>query len=186
MLPTDLNLLPFLGRPALSADGRYAVVSVTTPDLEADDYSSELRLAETDGSTPIRRLTNGLGDGAPAFSPDGRWLAFLRPGPSGPPQVQLLPMDGGDPFPVTDHPLGAGQPVWSADSTRIAYTARVPEPGRYRGAPGAERPRRITTLRYWADGFGYTIDRPRHVFVTEPFADKPTTTQMTSGNFDHG
>ena len=46
------------------------------------------------------------------------------------------------------HPLGAGAPRWSPDSTRLAYSARVPEQGRYgtedgRG-PEKEPPRRIT------------------------------------------
>jgi dipeptidyl aminopeptidase/acylaminoacyl peptidase len=187
MRSSDIGLLPFLGRPTLSADGQYAVVSVTTPRLSTDDYVTDLWLAETSGKTPARRLTRGGHDGAPAFSPDGHWLAFLRPGPTGPAQVYLLPMAGGEPFPVTDHPLGAGNPVWSADSRRIAYTARVAEPGRYApgSQPGQQPPRRITSLRYWADGFGYTFDRPRQVFVTELTADGPVATQVTNTRHDH-
>ena len=186
MLPTDIDLLPVLGLPTLSPDGRYAVVAVTRPDLKADDYSSELWLAETSGDTPPRRLTQGPHDGAPAFSPDGNWLAFQRPGPGGPVQLHLLPLHGGEPRAVTDHPLGTGQPVWSPDSRRIAYTARVPEAGRYQGAPRNERPRRITKLHHRMDGFGYTLDRPRHIFVTDPFAQDPAPTQVTGGNHDHG
>ncbi|MFI8930685.1 S9 family peptidase [Streptomyces sp. NPDC053474] len=185
MLPTDINLLPVLGRPTLSGDGRLAAVSVFRPDVDADENSSELWVAETDGSLPARRLTQGSSDGAPAFSPDGRWLAFLRPGPNGPAQLHLLPMDGGEPFPVTDLPLGAGQPVWSPDSRLIAFAARVPEPGRYLPGvpPHKERPRRITTLRYMSDGIGFTFDRPHQIFVTDPFAGTPVTTQITSGEY---
>lgn len=187
MKPTDIDLLPILGRPTLSGDGHLAAVTVTRPDLTTDGYICELWLAETDGSTPPRLLTRGPHDAAPAFSPDGRHLAFLRPHDGGPAQLHLLPMDGGEARAVTAHPLGAGQPVWSPDSRHLAYTARVPEPGRYRGAPHTEAPRRITTLRYWADGFGFTLDRPRHIFVTDPFADDPitATTQVTAGNHDH-
>ncbi|MEU6579120.1 prolyl oligopeptidase family serine peptidase, partial [Streptomyces sp. NPDC046805] len=184
---TDIDLLPVLGKPTLSGDGRFAAVAVTRPDLATDGYVSELWLAETDGSRPARLLTRGPHDAAPAFSPDGRHLAFLRPVPGGPGQLHLLPMDGGDARVVTGHPIGAGQPVWSPDSTRIAYTARVPEPGRYTGSPQSEAPRRITKLRYWADGFGFTFDRPRHIFVTDPFSADPVTAtvQVTDGNFDH-
>ncbi|MEU3063390.1 prolyl oligopeptidase family serine peptidase [Streptomyces subrutilus] len=187
MLPTDIDLLRILGRPTLSGDGRLAVVSATRADLAADANATELWVAATDATTPARRLTEGPHDGAPAFSPDGRWLAFLRPVAGGPAQIHLLPMDGGDPFPVTDHPLGAGRPVWSPDSRRIAHTARVPDPGRYLpGVPASrERPRRITSLRYMADGLGYTFDRPRQVFVTDPFAPTPATTRVTEGRHDH-
>ncbi|MEU6314793.1 prolyl oligopeptidase family serine peptidase [Streptomyces sp. NPDC047014] len=193
MLPTDIDLLRILGRPALSADGRLAAVGVTAPDVAADTHTTELWMAATDGSAPARRLTRGPSDSAPAFSPDGRWLAFLRPpAAGGPAQIHLLPLDGGDPFPVTDLPLGAGPPAWSPDGTRLAFTARVPEPGRYRPGvpPGRERPRRITALRFMADGLGFTFDRPRHVFLTAPFTTgafgpAPAATQLTTGPYDH-
>ncbi|MFD7390907.1 S9 family peptidase [Streptomyces sp. NPDC059852] len=187
MLPTDIDLLPVLGRPTLSPDGVHAVVEVTRADLAGDDYTTELLIVDTTGATPTRRITQGPYDGAPVFSPDGRHLAFLRPGAHGRAQIHLLPMrGGGEAHPVTDHPMGAGQPVWSPDSTRIAYTSRVPAPGRYQGPAEQERPRRVTTLVYQLDGFGYTYDRPRQVFVTDPFDLEAPPLQLTAGDYDHG
>ncbi|MCL6675032.1 S9 family peptidase [Streptomyces panaciradicis] len=187
MLPTDIELLPVLGRPTLSPDGAHAVVEVTRADVAGDDYTTEMLIVDTTGATPPRRVTQGPYDGAPVFSPDGRFLAFLRPGAHGRAQIHLLPMrGGGEAYPVTDHPMGAGQPVWSPDSTRIAYTSRVPAPGRYQGPAEQERPRRVTTLVYQLDGFGYTYDRPRQVFVTDPFAAEAVPLQLTDGDYDHG
>lgn len=192
MHPTDLAYLRIPGNPTLSPDGRYAVTAVTRPDLEEDTYRSRLWIVATDGSAESRALTCGWRDTAPKFSPDGRWLAFLRAEKDGPPQLFVLPVDGGEPHPVTSkqqHHLGAGEAVWSPDSTRLAYVARVPEEGRYGTAddvgPEKEPPRRITTFNYRVDGVGYTFDRRPHVFVVDPFADEPAPVRITEGDYDH-
>jgi dipeptidyl aminopeptidase/acylaminoacyl peptidase len=194
MKPADLALLRTPGVPTLSPDGGRAVVALTRPDLDADEYRSQLWLVDTTGQTPPRPLTHGPRDSAPRWSPDGRWLAFLRvastgaTGPASKPQLYLLPTDGGEPRRLTDHPLGAGMPVWSPDSNRIAYTARVPEPGRYGTTDGVtpekEPPRRITTLRFREDDIGFTFDRRPHVFVVDPLAEEPAPVQITNGEFD--
>jgi dipeptidyl aminopeptidase/acylaminoacyl peptidase len=187
--PADLALLQSPGIPTLSPDGTRAVVTVSRVDLDEDDYRSRLWLVDTTGATPPRPLTEGPKDSAPAWSPDGRWIAFLRAEKDGKPQLHVLPADLGDARRVTtdeQHPLGAGAPRWSPDSTRLAYTARIPENGRYgteegRG-PEKEPPRRITTLQYRRDGVGFLIDRWPHVFVLDPFTDKPAPAQVTDGN----
>ncbi|WP_304454889.1 S9 family peptidase [Nocardiopsis sp. YSL2] len=189
MRPVDIARLHSLGAPTLSPDGRRAVFTLTRPDLEADTYTSALWTVPTDGSAPPARLTRGDRDSAPSYSPDGRWIAFLRADGDKRPQIHVLPADGGEPWKVTDHPLGAGEIAWSPDSTRIAHTARVPEPGRYAGTePDKERPRRITGLKYRLDGLGFTNDRRSHVFVTAPIdpsgaAGEPV--RVTGGDADH-
>jgi dipeptidyl aminopeptidase/acylaminoacyl peptidase len=189
--PADLALLRLPGLPTLSPDGTRAVVAVSRPDLDEDDYRSRLWLVDTTGATPPRPLTEGPKDNAPAWSPDGRWIAFLRAEKDGKPQLHLLPADLGDARRVTtdeQHPLGAGAPRWSPDSTRLAYLARTPEQGRYgteegRG-PEKEPPRRITTLDYRRDGIGFLLDRPQHVFVLDPFEDEPAPARITNGTWE--
>src|SRR3954447_11204236 len=110
MRPTDLALLRTPGVPTVSPDGRIAVVAVARPELEADEYRSQLWAVPIDASAPARPLTAGHRDSAPAFSPDGRWLAYLSAAPGGRPQVWLLPTAGGAPRRLTDHHLGAGLP----------------------------------------------------------------------------
>ena len=195
MRPNDLELLRTPGVPTVSPDGRMAVVAVTRLDLAGDQYRSQLWAVPTDGSAPARPITSGERDTAPAFSPDGRWLAFLGAEPGGKPQVHLLPTAGGIARRLTDHRLGAGSPVWAPDSRRLAYTARVPEPGRYGTAdgvgPGAEPPRLITTLKYRLDDVGFVTDRRSQVFVLDlppDFEDDtaplPEPVQLTSGDAD--
>jgi dipeptidyl aminopeptidase/acylaminoacyl peptidase len=195
MRPNDLALLRTPGVPTVSPDGRMAVVAVARPDLESDEYRSQLWAVPTDASAPARPLTSGHQDSAPTFSPDGRWLAYLSAEPGGRPQVWLLPTAGGAPRRLTDHHLGAGGPIWSPDSRRLAYTARVPEHGRYGTVdgvgPGAEPPRLITTLQYRRDAVGFLADRRSQVFVVglpEDFDDDtaplPEACQVTTGDAD--
>jgi dipeptidyl aminopeptidase/acylaminoacyl peptidase len=195
MRPTDLALLRIPGVPAVSPDGRMAVVAVGRPDLEADEYRSQLWAVPTDGSASARPLTSGHRDTAPAFSPDGRWLAYLSAEPGGRPQLWLLPTAGGAPRRLTDHHLGAGAPVWAPDSRQLAYAARVPEEGRYGTVegvgPAAEPPRLITTLKYRRDGEGFLTDRPSQVFVLDlppdfddDTAPRPEPVQVTTGTVD--
>ena len=195
MRPNDLALLRTPGVPTVSPDGRIAVVAVTRLDLDADEYRSQLWAVPTDASAPARPLTEGHRDSAPAFSPDGRWLAYLSAEPGGRPQVWVLPTAGGDGRKLTDHHLGAGPPVWSPDSRRLAYPARVPEQGRYGTAEGvgpeAEPPRLITTLQYRLDDVGFLGDRRSQLFVLDlpvDFADDtlpgPQPRQVTTGEAD--
>ncbi|MGZ4622516.1 MAG: TolB family protein, partial [Blastococcus sp.] len=195
MRPTDLALLRTPGVPTVSPDGRIAVVAVTRLDLDGDEYRSQLWAVPTDASAPARPLTSGHRDTAPAYSPDGRWLAYLSAEPGGRPQLWVLPTAGGAGRRLTDHHLGAGAPVWSPDSRRLAYTTRVPEHGRYGTvdgvAPGAEPPRLITTLQYRRDAVGFLGDRRSQVFVLDlpaDFADDAASpaepVQVTTGDAD--
>ncbi|TNM59288.1 S9 family peptidase [Streptomyces sp. NP160] len=207
MLPSDLPLLAGCSSPSLTPDGRTAVVSITAPDLVTDEEAGDLWRVATDGSSPPHRLTRGHRDTCPAVSPDGRWVAFLRAEPGGRPQLHLVEVDGGEPVALTTQqqlPLGAGAPVWSPDGAALAFSARVPEPGRYgtstgpahlRG-PDAEPPRLITTPAHRVDGVGFTLDRRQHAFVLDvdraaldagdrvAAPDRPAPRQVTDGDAD--
>ena len=195
MRPDDLALLRTPGAPTVSPDGRMAVVAVERLDLGADEYRGQLWAVPTDASAPARPISAGHRDSAPAFSPDGRWLAYLGADRGGEPQIWLLATAGGEPRRLTDHPLGAGRPVWSPDSRRLAYVARVPEHGRYGTVEGigpeAEPPRLISSLQYREDGVGVVTDRRRQVFVLDlppalrDDADPmPEAVQLTPGDTD--
>lgn len=193
MKPTEISALRVPGRPALSPDRERVVVSLRYPDLEADDYAAHLWLVSVGQIGPPSQLTLGWRDTDPVWSPDGQWLAFLRAerdgdtGTVGKPQLWLLPADGGEGRRLTDHPLGVAGPVWSPDSRRLAYAARLPEPGRYgtggQPAPEAEPPRRITTFRYRADDVGFTFDRRWHIWVVDIAGGEPQ--RITGGDADH-
>jgi Tol biopolymer transport system component len=182
----DLTTFAVPGQPALSPDGREVVYVLTTADAAADVNVTSLWRAGAGGAPagqrpPASRLTRGKADSAPAWSPDGTQIAFLR-ADGGAAQVWLLPAGGGEPEQVTSLPLGAGAPVWSPDGTKIAFGA----PADLLAVPGeddAARARRaagpITTTRldYKADGSGLlrTIRRHLHVLDLDSGQVRPVT-----------
>jgi dipeptidyl aminopeptidase/acylaminoacyl peptidase len=132
----DLFQFNWIGDPQISPDGsRVAFVKVTVNDKK-DGYDTSLWSVAMAGNEQPRRMTSGNHDASPRWSPDGKWLAFVRtpeassapssgPGAGKPPspQIYLLPMTGGESWRVTDLPRGASNPVWSPDSKIIAFSS---------------------------------------------------------------
>ena len=207
MKTADLELLQSLGRPTVSPDGARAVVALSHPSFEADDTVGQLWEVPLGEGSP-RRLTRGSADFAPQFSPDGALLAFLR-GAGGAPQLHVVDARGGEPLAITDRKLGVGDFSWAPDSATIVYASRVPEEGRYgtvdKLGATAEPARRITTLKFRANGMGYTNDRRSQLFAVsvpsvdaEPIYDPapavgeaekpvkvPESRQLTHADADH-
>lgn len=175
MKARDIEALTSVSRPTIAPDGSRVVVSVTHPSLDADATVGQLWTIPLDGSSP-RRLTRGRADGAPEFSPDGSAIAFTRGDKGEAPQLFVIDAAGGEPVKLTDQKLGVESFSWSPDSSRITYTASVPEQGRYGTvegiAPGSEPGRHITNLVYKFNGTGYIGDqRPQVFVVTLPALD---------------
>jgi dipeptidyl aminopeptidase/acylaminoacyl peptidase len=152
-VPDDLFEISWLGNCDVTADGTRAAVVVTRLDRGDDCYRSIVWLVDVE-SGERRRFTAGSGrDLAPRWSPDGRWLAFLREKPGEKPQLAVMLTDGGEPRVLTDVPFGAGQPEWAPDSRRILFPARTgtrPDPDSKKARPY----RGITHLRSRLNGEG--------------------------------
>jgi Tol biopolymer transport system component len=124
MTPEDLWKLKRIGPPSVSPDGKWAVVDVTSWNIDKDESSSNLWVLSTDGKTQ-KQLTNTTGkNGGPKWSPDGKWIAFVsqRTGDDGP-QVYVISPEGGEARRVSSMPMSPSALKWSTDCKSIFCVA---------------------------------------------------------------
>jgi len=156
--------------------------------VRGDDYESHLWTRPLRGGRACQLTRGHVRDGAPAVSPDGRWLAFVR-SPVGDHdatgQAWVLPLEGGEPWKLTALEHGVGSVAWSPDGRTLALVAQA---GDQRFIVGEERKgrtptaRRITRLDFRDDESGHVVRRSQLWLV--PFRAGATPRQLTSGDFD--
>ncbi len=130
-----------IGNPAISPDGKFAVYGVTRYDAENDKGDADLYLVPTAGGKP-QRLTSMKGnESEPAWSPDGRFIAFVaKRGDDKQSQLYVIAANGGEATRVGDIPTGVATPKWFPDSSRIASS-------RTSGPRSPTGPRRVRSSR---------------------------------------
>ena len=138
--------------------------TVTRIDSVADTYHRQIWLHDHEGARPF---TAGPADTSPRWSPDGSRIAFSRK-VGDHLQLAVIPTDGGEARLLTDFELGvSGAPVWSPDGSRLAIVG-ITWDGEWADLDPEERarrPRRISRRDYRADGYGWSHDRRRSVWV---------------------
>ncbi|PYJ35780.1 MAG: hypothetical protein DME79_01335, partial [Verrucomicrobia bacterium] len=125
----DLWDFVWIGDLQVSPDGSRVVFVRVTVNEKKEGYNTSIWSVPVTGDGAPYQLTKGDHDTTPRWSPDGKFLLFLRTtekdGKPEPPQLAILPMAGGDSFVFTDLPKGAANPVWAPDGKSIAFTTET-------------------------------------------------------------
>ncbi|MGB8859135.1 MAG: S9 family peptidase [Ilumatobacteraceae bacterium] len=179
--------------PAVSPDGSQVAFVVTRVVMETNKYRSQVWLAVADGSTPPRVLTSGDNDGNPAWSPDGRELAFTsrRSAKKGETTLHVLPVGaGGETRTIATMKDGVSDVAFSPDGRWVGFISRTPD-DRYEAAGAAEgdeswqSPRKIERFFTRLNGEGWVFDRPTHVYYVAADGTSRRPRNLTPGEFQH-
>ena len=113
---------------AISPDGGQVAFTVTVPLMEGEqsEYRTQIHVVPAAGGEAIAYTTSENSATSPAFSPDGRYLGFLREGTEKP-QVWLLPLAGGEAFQLTHAGNGARSFRFAPDGRSVGYLMTDPE-----------------------------------------------------------
>jgi TolB protein len=119
-----------LGQISWSPDGKKLMYVSSVVAGEIESYYGEIYVVDVEDGTTIN-LTNtpDIDDRDPAWSPDGKKIAFSSGG-LGPNQIHIMDVDGSNVVKLTHEALGCSQPSWSPDGKKIVFSAgKVHRPG---------------------------------------------------------
>lgn len=131
--PDQLVAYPLIEHVELAPDGAHILYTVRRPHTteEESEFRRTIYLVAVTPNGPVapRALTHNADAAQPRWSPDGRYIAFLRPIPAtGKAGIWIMPVDGGEAWPITGPDNDIRHPVtrfqWRPDGRAIAFTAQ--------------------------------------------------------------
>jgi len=115
------------GSPVMSPDAARVAYTVREADWDENAYKTEIWIADV-ATGAVRQLTNAKKSSSqPAWSPDGRTLAFVSDR-TDKRQIYLIDPTGGEAEALTSQEDGVASFAWSPDGKQIAFTAADPKP----------------------------------------------------------
>ncbi|MDP7975130.1 MAG: prolyl oligopeptidase family serine peptidase [Thermoprotei archaeon] len=177
ILPEDMKLFKMVHQARVR--GNTVVFTVTQ--ISGDEYESNLWL--TDGER-LMQLTRGGMDTNPAWSPDGRTVAFLRrgQGKDAPAKLMAINVSGGEAYQLSEGDIESIR--WPGDGKYIYFLMRigqgkkqeirqVPDRSQETSQEAEDDVRIAEGDPLWLNGKGWVHDTRRAVFRVEAQGGKP-------------
>jgi dipeptidyl aminopeptidase/acylaminoacyl peptidase len=124
LVAEDLWKIPRIGAFVPSPDGARVAVVATTFDIEENKGRGRIWLVPSTPGDPVPLTAAAHDSGEPAFSPDGKRLAFTRKDGEKR-QLFVMPLGGGEPERVAEMPLGVFDPTWLPDGSGIVFGTKL-------------------------------------------------------------
>ncbi len=164
-----------IGSPLISPDGKNILFTRGWVDKKNDQSRSNLWIVDIEGRR-IRELTHGnWRDFSPAWSPDGKKIAFLSDR-DGTTQIHVLWLDTREVAQLTHLERSPQDLTWSPAGKNLAFTLFIPDdkpilpvklPKRPEGAKWAEPAVLIDRLSWRFDGRGFMPKGYNHIFTID-------------------
>jgi len=182
---SDLYKFKIPLEPSVSPDGKLVCFTVERMDKKNKAYYTTLYLTGTNGRGQKQLTFGKRNDHTPAWSPDGKKIAFIRKRETTS-QIWLLSMDGGEAHDLTKLPRGTITNLqWSPDGEKILFLfhplgkeIKVNKDGK------AETPvyRHIKEIWYRLDEEGFFDSENTHVWVAN--GKTGAAKQLVFGDYD--
>lgn len=168
-----------------SADGRSAAWVATTNDLKADKRRPRIWLTDLPGGAPRPVTAPEAGAGSPAFSPDGRYIAFTATRDKDDhDQIWRLDRQGGEAEKLTDVEGDISHFEWSPDGRQIVIAMTDPLPKGPKDDPKRPVPLVIDDIHFKQDTTGFlTAADHAHLWLFD-VASRKLTRLTPSGPWD--
>jgi len=121
----DLASLHRIGAPRVSPDGKWIAYDASTPDLAANVRRSAIFLVPSAGGASKQISDGTKQDEGPAWSPDGKKIAYVSNKDGGAKQVWIYDVAAGTSAKVSNLQGGAGSVKWMPDGNSVIVVSDI-------------------------------------------------------------